>query len=57
MDKHNEFTKQGNTSNPKVLVTYTSNGKIVRPNPAYDPNKCGKCNGHKGLFHNCKGGK
>lgn len=40
--------------NPKYVIIHTSNGKIVRPNPNYDPNKCGKCGGRKGIFHNCK---
>lgn len=51
--KFNEYTSKAQ-KNPKTIVVFTSNGKIVRPNPSYDPNKCAICGQRKGLFHACK---
>ena len=54
--KHNEYIKQG--VNPKHFVVFTSNGKVLRPNPNYDPSRCQACGEKKGIFgHTCKGGR
>lgn len=52
-NKHNEYVLQG--KNPKVLVVYTSAGKVTKLNPQYDPRKCAICGERKGIFgHTCK---